>query len=135
MANHKLTMAYSPKIPAIDAGTCTQTIREGRKVKPGDTIEFIHYSGIPHQTAPDWNKTIKVSSVLPILIYSHGIRHKINYDWNHAFIHNLARKDGMNPGTGQELKKILNSYCRLTKIPREYQIIRWNDPPQVHDYK
>lgn len=135
MPHHKMTLSYKPKIPLIDAGTCTQTIRAGRKVRAGDTVELIHYSGIPYQSPPSWEKTITISSVLPILACSNGIKHNVRHDWNAPFMHNLARRDGITPGTGQELKKVLDSYYRLTKIPREFQIIRWDDPAQVHDYK
>jgi hypothetical protein len=45
MRKHYKSITYAPKVDPVNNGTCTQTIRVGRKVAVGDVIEFHNWAG------------------------------------------------------------------------------------------
>jgi hypothetical protein len=125
-----IPLTYEPKIPAVIAGTCMQTIRTGRKFNEGDLIRFYTWQGRPY-----WSKrtTIteyaSISMTFPIGIYPWGIESGKNagewYLWNNCDL--LAEKDGIVPPTGETLRDVL--IAKNGKIPAEgidAQIVRWS---------
>lgn len=127
-----LSLTYAPKIEAVRAGRCTQTIRVVGKAGPkqvGDLISFHGWAGRPYYSSWLWRTAYRPVMVAdPILVFPDGIKFLEtgnflpweNLNW-------LAKDDGIVPPTGISLREVLIG--KNGKIPPEgikAQIIRWS---------
>ena len=138
MKKHILPLTYAPKIQAVIDGTCTQTIRAGRKFRACDLVMFHGWSGVPYHSpwsfrTPYW----VVNWVWDIEIWPKGIQWDSSLggkDWafwkNDALTQIIAEKDGIIPPTGEELGRVLLSMHKIPDAGLPAQIIRW-DPTAV----
>lgn len=129
-----IPMTYPPKIPKVRDGTCTQTIRFGRKYHVGDEIRYFNWSGRPYRS-----KWILLTGYMPLIevidVYIGNctfgyVSSGCGYKWHSPIIDEIARLDGIEPPTGEALRDVLIS--KNGKIPaegREAQIIRWEWKP------
>jgi len=128
-----IPLTYEPKISAVIAGTCTQTIRTGRKFNEGDLIRFYTWQGRPYRS---FRTTItgymKISKAIQCKIYIFGIWISSEYKLPTAGLciwgdlNWLAARDGIVPPTGEALRDVL--IAKNGKIPYEgidAQIVRW----------
>lgn len=126
-----LPLTYEPKIEAVKAGTCGQTIRIGNKYSAGDFVRFYTWLGRPYHSK---RKTItgymELKEVLPLKIFNNGISFPSSLGgidsatWKD--LDGLALRDGIAPPTGEALRNVLIS--KNGKIPAEgieAQVIRW----------
>ena len=129
-----LPLTYAPKIEAVKAGTCTQTIRTGRKFKEGDLIRFYTWSGKPYrskrETITEYMSLVNVFEIdiqeEGIVSYNFDLYPDAIYEWGTSDASRLAELNGIVPPTGEALRDVLIS--KNGKIPPEgieAQIIRW----------
>lgn len=125
-----LPLTYEPKIEPVKNGTCTQTIRTGRKFKVGDLVRFYVWKGKPYRskrkTITEYMPLVEVIGVYIGNCTFGYVSAGCGYYWDSPFIDEIARKDGIVPATGKALRDILIS--KNGKIPAggiEAQIIRW----------
>ncbi len=141
-----IPLTYKPKIEAVVAGTCMQTIRSCTVSKSkkhpgliirkneGDLIRFYRWTGRPYWSKPEpITKYMTIREVINVKIYPDGFSGLIEWrdngewiltPWEH--LEYLADKDGIIPPTGEALRDVLIS--KNGKIPKEgieAQIIRW----------
>lgn len=136
MRKHILPLTYAPKIPAVLDGTCTQTIRAGRRVQACDLVMFHGWEGKPYHSklsfrTPYW----KVEMAWPIVIHITGLSStptSIIHEWNCRGCTDLAERDGIVPSNGQELGRVLHSMHTIPDTGLPAQIIRW-DPKAVKE--
>ena len=132
MAHHMLPMSYKPKKDAVFAGRCKQSIRLGRRFAVGDTLTIFEWQGKPRHSK--WGRRIPatVTSVVDILLCRDQImtercsfpRLGSVLPWTDRDADQVAAADGIDPPTGPELKRVLESYHGpLTGQPA--QILRW----------
>jgi hypothetical protein len=129
--HHSLPMTYKPKIPAVFGGTCTQTIRVGSKYEVGDTLTIFEWSGQPYRSK--WGRRLKakVFSVDDVLLSEFGIGfaygdtgHYGRASWRCC--DKIACLDGIDPPTGEELKRVLEAFHGpFPSEGVEAQIITW----------
>jgi len=127
---HCKAFTYKPKIEAVRAGECRQTIRPlgKRPVKVGDTILFHGWEGRPYWSKWSWRLEVTVKSCRRVRFDDVGMWMELNseepiqMEWEWLDI--VAERDGIDPPTGLELKRILTEMHGL-KEPTEFQIIRW----------
>ncbi len=135
MAKHVLSMTYPPKIDAVQAGMCTQTIRGKWKIKVGDSILFHGWTDPKKPYRSPWNDQMRVTvtEVIPIMIDSFlgiGTRKPIInlidwHAWNDDCVNDLAKRDYIDPPTGLALRDVLFKLNGAPDAPEKYQIIRW----------
>lgn len=136
MAKHVMAMTYEPKIKAVLDGRCRQTIRQGEKVKTGDEILFHGWEGKPYRSKWDWRKRVVVTDVTPIAIYNTDLLNGVHFPrtnpvsvfhWNHDRINRLARRDFIEPPTGEALRDVLFKLNNIkpSDESERYQIIKW----------
>jgi len=146
-----LPLTYRPKIPGVIAGTIRQTIRPGLKYAPGDLVAFHGWEGRPYLSK--WsNRTwyFELHLVIDIRIRPVGIiplrwaaddPDLINayprefhdppvfpgrrIPWSAPAIDELARLDGIDPPTGQELGWLLTTMYDLPDDGMDFQVLRW----------
>jgi hypothetical protein len=131
-----LPLTYAPKIEAVKAGTCTQTIRVIGKAGPkraGDLISlhgYVNGRGTPWT----WRTSYKEITSAETIIISHKGVHWMdppaNCGWSDPWLDQIAALDGIVPPTGEALRDVLIS--KNGKIPPEgieAQIIRWDPAP------
>ena len=122
-----MALTYETKIEKVRNGECTQTIRKGRKVSEGDLIQFHGWEGRPYHTKWSWRKEVIVTRVNDIMVHPYGILflkdlNKVHWD----YLGPLAARDGINPPSGYELRRVLRGDTNNpSKEPIEMQIIRW----------
>ena len=131
MTTHIKAFTYKPKIKAVQAGTCTQTIRL-RGIDPveiGDYILFHGWSGKPYKSEWSWRLKVRVTEVWNVFMRTDGI---IPPDWpprliawTDPFVNDIAKRDGIKPPTGEALFQLLNKMYKLEKSADAFQIIRW----------
>ena len=125
-----LPLTYKPKIAAVRAGTCKQTIRKGSKFSVGDSVRFFAWTGRPYHSSWEFlTDYLDIGFVQEVVIMRDGLMMPnyggmtlMPYDYRLDY---LAELDGILPATGQELGRVLNS---LNNIPPEGlpgQVIRW----------
>ncbi len=137
-----LPLTYKPKIDLVLSGACSQTIRPGNKFLPGDQIAFHGWSGVsrrsPWSFRTPYLTIIHVeglwvartffqfqADVSPTGIIDYGA---VN-DWKRA--KGIARRDGLDPPTGEALCKLFHSMYPIPETGAPFQIIRW-DPAPLH---
>lgn len=120
-----LSFTYEPKIPGVRAGKIRQTIRIGRKFKEGDLVSFYEWSGLPYRS--QWSYVapyVPLTEVIPIVIHEEGIEMFGDLiKWEN--LDDIAREDGVNPPTGEELKNVLTGNRKIPEAGIEAQILRW----------
>ncbi|MFA4971981.1 MAG: hypothetical protein WC683_05160 [bacterium] len=143
MKKHNLPLTYPPKIAAVLAEECTQTIRPGRRFAIGDLLSLHGWEGKPYRSkwsfrTPYW----PLVSVDDIWIERGGIRltadttycqvdqirvEPILVPW--TLLDRLAAKDGIVPPTGEELGRVLlgmhEKAVKRAGGSFPAQIIRW----------
>ena len=143
-----LPLTYAPKIEAVKAGTCTQTIRVIGEAGPkcvGDLISLHGWKGRPYHSSWSWRMPYHpITCVRDITILEKGIVATFHGDetpledgtyctcklWLWEELDWLASLDGIVPPTGEALRDVLIS--KNGKIPLggiEAQIIRWDPSP------
>jgi len=129
-----IPLTYEPKIPAVVAGTCTQTIRTGRKFNEGDLIRFYTWQGRPY-----WSKRTTITEykeiwaaedivIIPsgFLFYNNG-KFMFEHYWDSWEMNDIAKRDCIAPPTGEALRDVL--IAKNGKIPAggtDAQIVRWS---------
>jgi len=123
---YNLPLTYTPKIPGVLAGTIRQTIRVGRRYGVGDDVSFHGWSGRPYRSKWSFRTPYyEIIEVIPITLYPGGIEMEGNIKpWSQ--LDDLARRDGIEPPTGEALGKVLNDLRRIwDRGSIEAQILRW----------
>lgn len=133
MKKWNLPLTYKPKIDPVKSGECTQTIRTGKKFTEGDLIRFYIWQSRPYHskrtTITDYSEIWMVDEILIIqtgFLFYHNGKFQKEVNWDNWEMQDLAKKDFINPPTGEALKDVLIS--KNGKIPAEginAQIIRW----------
>jgi hypothetical protein len=133
--HHSLPMTYEPKIPAVFDGTCTQTIRVGRKYAEGDSLLIFEWSGTPYKSKWGRRMRARVTEVRPVILTPGGIDDSANTGpehrpciirWNSIIAKWIALHDGIDPPTGEELKRVLEAFHGpFPPEGIEAQIVRW----------
>ena len=148
MTNHVLALTYKPKISAVFAGTCRQTIRPYSKVKPkriGDGFILHTWEGKPYRSK--WGTTLsgKFTDVFMLAI-TPGRRYvqemKLLPDWDDVY--SLGEKwiqltdeqelllladDHFIGNTGDLMALSGKSIVKEFGI---YQVLRWGEPRDYH---
>jgi len=131
---HVKAFTYEPKIPAVLAGTCSQTIRKVGKVKveAGDIITFHDWEGRPYWSSWTWSFEVEVSEVLKItaceggiIVRPPGCMTTTLKKWTSPWARKLAETDGLQPPTGEELRRVLVSQMKRDEVVKQFQVIRW----------
>lgn len=125
--HHSVPLTYKPKLDAVFGGRCGQTIRLGRRYAAGDTVLFFEWMGRPYRSK--WGRRLKVTltTAYPLVlcgdgvVYAHDI--PIMAEWGDC--DRLAEDDFIDPPTGPELKRVLESFHGPITGPVEAQILRW----------
>ncbi len=122
-----LPLTYGPKIQGVQDGTIRQTIRPGRKFKPGDEISFHGWEGVPYKSP--WSFRFgpySLHAVLNVVLYPDGIKYSFGkYPWSSRFVILTVKADGIDPPTGEALEKVMKEYHRIPDEGLEAQILRW----------
>jgi len=121
-----LPLTYAPKIAGVCDGTIRQTIRVGRRYGVGDDVSFHGWSGRPYRSKWSFRTPYyEIIEVIPITLYPGGIEMEGNIKpWSQ--LDDLARRDGIEPPTGEALGKVLNDLRRIwDRGSIEAQILRW----------
>ena len=147
MRKHNLPLTYSPKIPAVLEGKCTQTIRAGRKFKVGDMVSFHGWEGRPYRSKWSfrtpywpihtvWNITVWKNGILfPEMLEGYDYSPEMFRPWD--CLDWLAVLDGIVPETGEELGRVLLEMNELVPTENnllgelEMQVIRWTFSNEV----
>lgn len=143
---HVKALTYAPKIPGVLSGKITQTIRPylrnapEKAVSSGDFILFHGWEGKPYRSPWSWRLKVQVDSVIyasaypngMYLSYAPGFKQRVYsfMPWDCSAADDLAHRDGIDPATGIELKRVLESLGgKITDAGVGLQIIRWSWPP------
>ena len=126
-----LPLTYQPKIGPVIRGEITQTIRTGRKFSIGDLVRFYIWTFRPYRspriTITNYAEIVYCNDIT----INHGginsdIRQALGYGflpWNR--LNDLAKRDGIVPPTGEELKRVLAEKNKIPAKGIDAQIIRW----------
>lgn len=127
MTKHNIPLTYKPKIPFVLDGTCRQTIRAGGKFKVNDLISFHGWEGKPYHSKWSFRTPyLIITNILNCVIFVDGIQIGTNfYEWHWRQCEDLAKADGIDPPTGEELGKVLTKYHKIPEDGLLAQIIRW----------
>jgi len=128
MARHCIGLAYKPKADALFAGTCRNDIRMGRRFRVGDTVTIYEWEGVPYRKGSKWGRrlTVTLNCAYPVILSQEGVVlcHDIPISVPWVIADGLATDDGIDPPTGAELKRVLESY-HGPLTGQEAQILRW----------
>ena len=133
MKKHVMAITYEPKIEAVRAGDCCQTIRQKHRVSVGDTILLHGWRGAPYRTTWNWRMQVTVTEVIPVMLdYYAGIGIDVGpeygyawYMWSGLYASHLAKLDRINPPTGYALRDVLDDLNGGLSFVSG-QIIRWS---------
>lgn len=122
-----IPLTYKPKIEAVFAGTIRQTIRLGRRYKVGDSVTLYEWSGRPRRSKWGRRKDAVLTVVRDVHCDADGVTwSECEFTWWQGNVGNfLAQADGIDPPTGLELKRVLESFHGPFIAPVEAQILRW----------
>ena len=132
MSKHVMSMTYAPKIDAVQAGRCTQTIRGMRKkeIEVGDSILFHGWTDPTKPYNSKWNNKMRVTAteVLHCFASTEGLKFENTktIPWDDIIIDIIAQRDFIDPPTGPVLRDVLFELNGAPSTPEKYQIIRWN---------
>ncbi len=129
MKKWNLSLTYLPKILGVCDGSIRQTIRIGRRFQVGDLISFHGWEGVPYRSKWSFRTPyIPLVAVIPIQIYPGGIEMDDKYlPW--ASLDDLARLDGIDPPTGETLRDVLVTTCKIREGGIDAQVLRWSGFP------
>lgn len=129
LKKHVLSLTYEPKVTPVLMGKCQQTIRTGRRFRKGELIMFHGWTGRPYRSPWSFRTPYYcIKDVIDIEITPDcmiDLRTLAGLSWDSPEMDEIARLDGIDPPTGEELFAVLS---RLNKIPDTGvpgQIIRW----------
>ena len=121
MAFHSVPLSYQPKLDAVFDGRCRQTIRMGRRYRPGDEVLFFEWTGRPYRSKWGRRRRVTLTSALPITLRDDSyVLHvtdrarsalpalPVSWSWPEA--DGLASRDWIDPPTGEELRRVLESF-------------------------
>ena len=120
---HVKAFTYEPKIEGVRNGTINQTIRKvGKKpIFEGDIITFHGWEGKPYNSGWSWRIKTLVTFLFEMTYYERYFKLSneefifgpfqvlVDVDWESSIAYRIARKDGIDPPTGPELKRVLKS--------------------------
>ena len=137
MTTHIMSFTYAPKIEGVRNGPIRQTIRKWRKnrtIRPGDYILFHGWKGRPYRSKWSWRKKVRVMEVWPYWFDEGRVvpqDAKIEEDgylpvwrWNDPRVDELAKRDGIEPPYGEDLREALKS-LNGKDWEGYYDVIRW----------
>ena len=129
---HWIPLTYQPKIPGVLSGKIRQTIRTGQKYRVGDEVAFHGWEGKPYRSRWSFRtRYFPVKQAKPVVITPDGICLDILSDypssklWVWEKLGWLAKADGIVPGTGDELYRVLSSYHKIPGSGIHGQTLRW----------
>jgi hypothetical protein len=127
-----LSLTYEPKVEAVKAGTCRQTIRpvgKGPRKRVGDLVSFHGWSGRPYRSSWSWRiPYTPLVEVIDIIIRPDCLKLaglSFLFPWSDRGIKTIAEKDGIVPPTGEALRDVLMSKNKIPDAGIEAQILRW----------
>ena len=133
MSHKCVPMSYPPKLEAVFAGKCRQTMRKGERYRVGDTITFFEWSGRPYRSkwGQRWRAIlvevvdVELDEDLILIVSGLGAESlDLNTEWDGDYSDDLAARDGIDPPTGFALRDTLKAmYGDEWEGP--YQILRW----------
>ena len=125
-----IQLTYAPKIAGVLAGTIRQTIRAGRKFRSGDLVSFHGWEGTPYRSKWSFRTPyFSLTMARAIRIAPEGIAvpprplHEEYYAWR--ALDDLARRDGIEPPTGEALRDVLAGMHKIPDDCIEAQVLRW----------
>ena len=124
-----IPLTYEPKIAGVRDGTIRQTIRVGRKFRVGDLVSFHGWSGKPYRSPCSSRTenypltTVRNIRIVPGGIVWPGAMHEEYYAWRD--LDDLARRDGIEPPTGEALRDVLLGMHTIPADGVEAQVVRW----------
>jgi len=141
MKNWYKPLTYQPKIEAVKAGTCRQTIRYWNPKQPlpnpeEDTITIFTWSGKPYRSPWGWRCTYYLEDILPAALYvtEAGIPDTFTI-WDMLVddedLDDLALDDGISPPTKEGLFDVLLGMLKGKPILNEifgntyYPLLIW----------
>ena len=140
---HIMSLTYRPKIEAVKAGTCRQTIRLKRssvEKLPGDKLLMHTWAGLPYRSKWDWRLDARIKE--RILIWHDGSETWWVYDdrdflkgrpiqpgyhtTDDDFLAELAKRDGIVPPTREGLESALKALNHLDSLKHTtWEVVRW----------
>ena len=132
---------YEPKIKAVRAGLCSQTLRVGRSIAIGDEILFHGWSGKPYRSSWDWRLRVRVVEVVPISFsWDAFIFEGEKLSWDNPVVNVIAERDYIKDcglPLGVCLRNVIytvgGSKMKKDKV-FEAQIIRFTPVKTIDDY-
>jgi len=132
---HCVPMTYGPKVDAVFDGGCRQTIRMGRRYAVGDTVTFFEWTGKPYRSPWGRRVVVKLTFIADIKLRPDGMAWNVDgrpgkravwqtEPWESAFCDRVAKRDGIDPPTGAELKRVLESF-HGPLTGQAAQVLRW----------
>lgn len=124
-----LPLTYAPKIAGVCDGTIRQTIRAGAKYRIGDLVSFHGWEGKPYRSKWSFRTPYfvltkaRVIRIIPCGILWPGALHEEYCAW--STLDGLARRDGIEPPTGEALREVLSGMHTIPDDGIEAQILRW----------
>jgi hypothetical protein len=124
-----IPLTYEPKIAGVRDGTIRQTIRAGAKYRIGDLVSFHGWSGRPYRSPWSFRTeyypltTARNIRIVPGGIVFPGPLHEEYYAWR--ALDDLARRDGIEPPTGEALRDVLLGMHTVPADGVEAQVVRW----------
>ena len=122
-----IPMSYKPKIKAVRSGRCRQTIRKGSKYAVGQRRWIFAWSRKPYRSTWAWKMLVEITNVDEMEVDDDGVQLWPTApfcDWSDSAVVDVARRDFIDPPTGEELCATLR---RLHGKEWEgpYRIITW----------
>lgn len=106
-------MTYAPKIEAVFAGSCRQTLRFSRNFKEGEKRTIHEWSGLPYRSPWGRRLDVEITRVREVEVDTKAIKVHYGWDaetwasypWGSTAAMNLARADGIvaRPGDNRIL--------------------------------
>jgi len=125
-----LPLTYRPKIARVASGEIRQTIRPGLKYQVGDQVSFHGWEGQPYRSR--WTgrtRYYELIHVSDITVYPTDLQIPWGTGlfnlWDDPIIDELARLDGIDPPSGEELGRLFNEMYDLPDDGMDFQILRW----------
>ena len=138
MKAQNVGFTYKPKIPAVQAGTCRQTVRMGRRFELDQILHLFTWEGKARHSKWGWRKDEKCVQLYDVLIYVGGIscktliddvksicEFKIGYFYPWDMLDWIAERDGIEPPTGKAMGELFRKMHKLPNDGAEAQILRW----------
>jgi len=124
-----IPMSYKPKLDAVFAGDCCQTIRKGDKYAVGQCRWIFEWSGTPYRSKWGRRMLVEIRQLTCLILSDAGLmvgawEADIGSAVSSRFADRLAAEDGIDPPTGVALRDTLK---RLNgkDWQGEYQVVRW----------